>query len=289
MKKQQVSGYFRYILGDYEITSIYDGFFSGDASIYVGQEAKKTEEAWKKSFSDTFVKDGKLFTKVSVNTFLVNMGEKLILIDAGAGNAFGPTTGLTAKNLVLSGYNLDDVDTILMTHLHPDHVNGLTIDGKMIFPNATVYVNKADYEFWIKVLPTLKATLNPYIEKNQFKLFNEGEKVIDEVTAIPLPGHTVGHTGYKISSNNEEIFFWGDIIHDPDVQFSNMDVEIVLADRNEIRIQQEIKTAKETVNKVVKEKTLVGGPHLPFPGIGHVVENETGMSYRWIPVHYYEI
>ena len=287
--KSQSPGYFRYMFGDYEITSIYDGYASGDASVYVGQDAGKTEETWKKSFSDIFIKDGKLFTKVAINTFLINTNKDLILIDAGAGTFLGPTEGLTTKNIALSGYTVEEVDVVLMTHLHPDHVGGLTIDGKMTYPNATVYISKADYDFWIKVLPPLNAFLAPYLEKSQCKLFIDGDKIMDGIRGIPLPGHTVGHTGYQISSNDEQIFFWGDIVHDADVQFANMDVEVVLADGNEVRIAQELKTAKETVDKVVKERTLLGSPHLPFPGIGHVVANESATGYRWIPVRYQEI
>lgn len=287
MEKAHSPGYFRYKLGDYEITSIYDGLIPGDASLYVGMEVDEIEKIWADNFSDTFVKDGKIFTTASVNTFLIDTEKELILIDAGAGS-LAPSAGFTAKNINLSGYNVEDITVVLMTHLHPDHVFGLTIDGKMIFPNATVYINKADYNIWINILPNLKDLLQPYLKKNQCKLFNSGDKLVEGITGIPLPGHTVGHTGYEASSNGEKILFWGDIIHDPDVQFYNMDVEIVLVDRNEERIKLELKTAKDTVEKAVIEKTLIGGVHMPFPGIGHVVKNETGSGYRWIPVRYKE-
>lgn len=289
IRKNQAPGYFRYMLGRYEITSLYDGYVVGDASIYLGQDEKKTEETWKNSFSDTFVKDGKLFTKAAVNTFLVNTGNELILIDAGAKSPFYPKAGLTTKNMALSGYQMEDVTMVLITHLHPDHVNGLTVDGNMVYPNAIVYINQADFDFWMTKNPNIKAILEPYINKKQCKLFLEGDEISDGIKPIPLPGHTVGHTGYEITSDDETIFFWGDIVHDSDVQFSNMDVEVVLVDRDEIRIKRELKTAKETVEKVVKERKLVGGAHMPFPGIGHLAGNETGTGYRWIPVHYREI
>lgn len=85
------------------------------------------------------------------------------------------------------------------------------------------------------------------------------------------------------------MLFWGDIIHDADVQFSNMNVEIILGKYNEPRVTQELKTAQEIVGKVTEERELIGGAHLPFPGIGHVIENETKTGYRWIPAHYQEI
>jgi glyoxylase-like metal-dependent hydrolase (beta-lactamase superfamily II) len=284
--KNQAPGYFRFTLGEYQITSIYDGYATGDSSSYFGQEPQKTEAVWVNNFSDTFTRDGKLIIKAPSNLFLINTNKELILIDAGSGNSLEPSMGFAPKNIVASGYKTKDISKILITHAHPDHANGLTIDGKMIYPNATVYLNKADYDFWIMVTPNLKAVFEPYQKKNQFVLFNTGDKITDEVTTVPLHGHTSGHTGYEISSNGEKMLFWGDIIHDADVQLSNMDVEIILGKYDETRVTQEINTAKEIVDKVAKSKELIGGAHLPFPGIGHVIDNETTTGYRWIPVHY---
>jgi glyoxylase-like metal-dependent hydrolase (beta-lactamase superfamily II) len=289
LKKKQAPGYFRFMLGNYQITSIYDGYATGDVSSYFGQETQKTEDVWRNTFSDTFVKDGKTMIKAPSNLFLINNNKELILIDAGSGNSLEKSMGLAPKNIALSGYKTKDVDKILLTHAHPDHANGLTVDGKMIYPNATVYLNKADYDFWIKVTPNLKATFEPYQKKKQLVLFNTGDKITDEVTAVSLPGHTSGHTGYEINSNGEKMLFWGDIIHDAEVQFLNMNVEIILGKYDETRVTEELKTAKEIVDETRKNRELIGGAHLPFPGIGHVVENETKTGYRWIPVHYQEI
>lgn len=287
--KNQVPGYFRFMLGSSQITSIYDGYATGDSSSYFGQETQKTEDTWKNTFSNTFIKDEKTMIKAPSNIFLVKTNKELILIDAGSGNSLGKSMGLAPENISLAGYKTKDVDKIFLTHAHPDHANGLTINGRMIFPNATVYLNKADYDFWIKITPNLKETFEPYQKKKQFVLFNTGDQISDEVATVSLPGHTNGHTGYEITSNGEKMLFWGDIIHDADVQFSNMNVEIILGKYNEPRVTQELKTAQEIVGKVTKERELIGGAHLPFPGIGHVIENETKTGYRWMPVHYQEI
>ncbi len=289
MQKTQAPGYFRYMLGNYEITSIYDGFTIGDSSVYYGQDPKITEKVWKDNFSNTFLQDGKLQIMVDSNTFLVNTGKELILIDAGSGDTLGPTMGQTVKNIILSGYKPENINKILITHAHPDHVNGLTVDGKMIYPNATVYLNKADYDFWIKVTPDLKKILEPYMKKNQCIFFKDGDKITDGVKIISLPGHSVGHTGYEVTSNNEKLLFWGDIIHDADVQFLNMNVETVMGKYDEERVTQEINMAKDIVNKVVNEKKLIAGAHLSFPGIGHVIKNKSDTDYRFIPIHYNEL
>lgn len=283
--KDQAPGYFRYMFGNYQITSIYDGYATGDSSSYFGQEPQKTENVWENNFSNTFIKNGKRSIKASSNIFIINTNKELILIDAGSGNSLESSMGFAPKNIALSGYKTKDINKILLTHAHPDHANGLTINGKMIYPNATVYLNKADYDFWIKITPNLIATFEPYQKKNQLVLFNTGDKITDEITAISLPGHTNGHTGYQITSNDEKMLFWGDIIHDADVQFSNMDVEIIMGKYDETRVAQEINTAKEIVDEAAKNKELIGGAHLPFPGIGHVIKNET-TGYQWIPVHY---
>ena len=127
------------------------------------------------------------------------------------------------------------------------------------------------------------------MKKNQCIFFKDGDKITDGVKIISLPGHSVGHTGYEVTSNNEKLLFWGDIIHDADVQFLNMNVETVMGKYDEERVTQEINMAKDIVNKVVNEKKLIAGAHLSFPGIGHVIKNKSDTDYRFIPIRYNEL
>ena len=283
MQKIQAPGFFRFMVGNYEITSIYDGYSNMKSTAFIGQDKEKSEELLKKEFAHTAVNNGDFTVKLSVNTFLVNNGKELILIDTGGGKSLGPTMGLSINNIISSGYKVEDITKILLTHLHPDHISGLTIDGKMAYPNATIYVNKKESEYWLSeknYTKEMKNALDPYIKNKQYKVFENGAELSTGIKSISLPGHTIGHTGYEVTSNNEKVLFWGDITSGYEIQFPYPEIAFVYDyDKNQ---------AKETrialMKKVSTEKTLVGGSHLPFPGIGHIVEN--GAGYRWIPFQY---
>ena len=289
--KKQVPGYFRYMLGDYEITSIYDGYMFIDTDLYCRQEKEKNREQLEKGFAETVAEDGKVFTKLPLTIHLINTKKDLILIDAGGGEGglLGPYMGLSRENIILSGYKPEDVTKILLTHLHQDHLGGMVIDGKLIYPNADIYINQEELDFWLDEKnhhELLTNALEPYIRNNKVKSFRAGEE-IDGIKTIGLPGHTPGHTGYEVSSNGDSILFWGDIVHDHEIQFANRDAALVFVDYDENIeiIEQEVETGKAALKMAVKNKKLIGASHLPFPGIGHVIENGAG-GYHWLPVYY---
>ena len=283
MQKTQVPGFFRFMIGNYEITSIYDGYANMKSTAFIGQEKDKSEELLKKEFAHTALNDGDFTVKLSVNTFLVNNKKDLILIDAGGGHSLGPTMGLSKNNIILSGYKPEDITKILLTHLHPDHISGLVIDGKIVYPNAVIYVNKNESEYWLSeknYKKEMKEALDPYIKNKQYKVFENGTEISEGIKGISLPGHTVGHTGFEVASNNNKIIFWGDLTHGYEIQFPHPEVTFIYDyDQNQAR-----ETRKMFMKKAAAEKTLIGGSHLPFPGIGHIAEN--GAGYRWIPFQY---
>jgi glyoxylase-like metal-dependent hydrolase (beta-lactamase superfamily II) len=144
--KTQAPGFFRTRVGDFEVTTLYDGGGAGGYTLEMFKgNPKDVVSLLQASFADPKQIVG------SVSGFLVNTGEKLILIDAGAGGHWlGPVLGKLAGNLAASGYRPDQVDLILITHLHADHAAGITsLDGKRVFPNADVWVSKADADFWL--------------------------------------------------------------------------------------------------------------------------------------------
>ena len=290
-QKTQVPGYFRYILGDYEITSVYDGYVVIDSDLYCRQEREKSREQLKRGFASIIADNDKVFTKLPLTIHLINTGKDLILIDSGGGEGgiLGPTMGLSSENILLSGYKPEDVTKIFLTHLHQDHLGGMAAHGKLTYPNAVVYINQEELNYWLDEKnhhELITNALEPYIRNNMVKGFRTGEE-IDGVKTVGLPGHTPGHSGFEISSNGESMLFWGDIVHDHEIQFENRDAALVFVDYDENIdiIEQEVETGKAALKTAAKEKKLIGASHLPFPGIGHVVENGTG-SYRWIPVHY---
>ena len=171
---------------------------------------------------------------------MINTGSKLVLVDSGAGDFFGPKSGgRLVANLKASGYRPDQIDAVLLTHIHGDHSGGLTVGGKVIFPNATVYVNEREKDYWLssveeaKAPPEKKSTfshahavIDPYIEKGRLKTFAGETELFPGIRTWPHPGHTPGHTFYVVESRGQKLVLMGDTVHAKEVQFPRPEITI---------------------------------------------------------------
>lgn len=290
-QKNQVAGYQRMMLGQFEITALYDGFLPVDQAILHGA----TKEDIDRLMAGMFVPKVEGGVQTAVNAYIVNTGEHLILVDAGAAGCFGPTAGSILGNLKAAGYAPAQIDTVLLTHLHGDHACGITgKDGAAIFPNATVYVEREEAAYWLDPATAAKApagakpfftmaqqAVAPYEAKQGLKQFDAGAQLMPGVKSWPLPGHTPGHAGFLFSSGDQDILFWGDIVHNHAVQFARPEVSIEF-DTNST---QAVETRKKIFAQAASRKIWIAGAHLPFPGIGHVV-NGRNDAYIWVPLEY---
>lgn len=288
-KMTQVPGYFRMALGDFEVTALYDGGVRLPAAILKGAPQKDIARALERAFTDP-----QTGIPTAVNAFLVNTGRNLVLVDTGAGTYFGPKAGYLAENIRASGYDPAQVDTVLVTHLHSDHVLGLTDkDGKPVFPNAVVRVAEIEAAYWLspeteakapaerkKIFPAIRAALAPYQASGKFRTFAEGETLLPGTEVKPLYGHTPGHCGYLFASGGQSLLFWGDVIHSHAVQFARPQVTIEFDTDQKAAMA----TRKRVLAEAAREGFWVAGAHLPFPGIGHV--RAEGKGYAWLPVEY---
>ena len=283
---EQVPGFYRLKVGDLEVTSLFD------ASAEVHQDWLKGKKATMDGVAKALKQDPHLLDTVD-SAFLVNTGKQMILIDAGEGTWWGPP-GRVADSLRSAGYVPEQVDLVLLTHLHADHIGGLTTqDGKRVFPNAEVYVAKVENDFWLSpeiaakapkdVQPffqSAQAIAAPYIKAGRWHTFSGSESIVDGMQLVPLHGHTPGHTGYEFSSKGQKILFWGDIMHAQSVQLQHPEVTAVF----DIDPTAAAATRHQLLAKLAREDVVIAGPHLKFPALGRL--RKEGSSYSWEPVAY---
>ncbi|MET3480139.1 MBL fold metallo-hydrolase [Variovorax atrisoli] len=288
--KTQAPGFYRMMLGDFEVTALVDGTLDLEPKKLL---TNTTQERVGKLLDRGFEKDA---VPTSVNGYLINTGSKLVLVDTGAGGLFGPTLGNLQANLKAAGYQPEQVDDVLITHMHGDHVGGLVQDGKLVFPNATIHAGQEDADFWLskanleKASAEMKgffqgamASLNPYVEAGKFKGMKGGTELAPGIKAVPAHGHTPGHNIYVVESKGQKLVLWGDLMHVAAVQFAQPQVTISFdVDSKPAAVER-----KKAYADAAKGRYLVGSAHLPFPGLGHV--RAEGKGYVWVPVDYQQV
>ncbi|MBW4025316.1 MAG: MBL fold metallo-hydrolase [Proteobacteria bacterium] len=280
-EQKQVPGIYRRRVGDAVVTTINDGFLDIPLAILRGAPTERMEACMAEAFQP-------LAPRLTVNAFMIELGGRRILIDSGGGSTTIYSMGLLPENLKALGLTPDDFDTVLLTHIHPDHSNGLVGDnGEPLFPRAEVTVHQDDVTFWSD--PALRdgrsAAAMPYLDSAAVFLkayegrirTSEGGEVAPGITLLPLPGHTPGHSGYRLCSAGETLIIWGDTVHVPEIQVPFPAVT------NEYDIKESL--AAESRNRifdmVARERLLVAGMHLHIPGFAHLVRGDGG--YRLLP------
>ncbi|HET8923752.1 MAG TPA: MBL fold metallo-hydrolase [Candidatus Acidoferrum sp.] len=283
----QVPGFYRLKVGDLEVTALYDGTGVFDPHWLNG--TKTTMDGVVKGLQE----DPHMLDVVD-SGFLVNTGKQRILVDAGAGSWWGGgALGRLAGSLRSAGYTPEEVDVVLVTHLHSDHVGGLTTqDGKRVFPNAEVYVAKAENDFWLSpeiaanapkdaqpFFQSAQAIAAPYIKAGKWHTFSGSESIVDGMQLVPLAGHTPGHTGYEFSSKGQKILFWGDIVHAQRVQLQHPAVTAIF----DIDQTAAAATRNQLLARLARENVLIATPHTSlFPALGRL--RKDGRGYSWVPM-----
>jgi glyoxylase-like metal-dependent hydrolase (beta-lactamase superfamily II) len=286
--KTQVPGYFRYSLGDFTVTALYDGNMDIPLSGYKGASAEKMKALAAGQFIDR-----PRGVPTAVNAYLIDTGSHRILVDAGTAKCFGPGLGLVPGNLRAAGYAPEDIDVVVITHLHGDHYCGLrNADGRRAYPKAAVWVAEEEAAYW------LDSDLAAMTEKAQspFKMAREvmglyqaagtlhrykvGDGIVEGVRSVAIPGHTPGQTAYRIESKGQTLLAMGDIVHCYAVQFPLPEVTIA----SDVDSATAAATRKALFASLAKDGIAVAGSHLPFPGIGHVRKDAEG--FLWVPVEY---
>ena len=283
------SPYFhRFILGAAEVTVVSDGPLPlGDpSSTFLGVP----KEEVKKMLTDNFLSPDNVV--LEQNSPIVNMGDKLVLFDTGMGTskAFGPTTGRQQKSMAEAGIKPQDIDAVVLSHAHIDHIGGIVgADDKPLFPNAQVYIAQSDLDFWTdegKMGSPLKdfivhARKNLLPVRDRLVYFKDGQEFLPGIQAIATPGHTVGHHIFMVTSEGKSFAFLGDLTHHQ--------VLLLEKPRMEFAYDTDPKMAANTrvknLDMLAANKTAVMSYHFPWPGYGHVVKNGDGFRYIAEPMN----
>jgi len=276
--------FYRMKVGDFEITALLDGTAPQNLDELL-KGAKPGE------IKDVMAAHGETsIMNCDVNAYLINTGNKLILIDAGTGDAYGPSLGHLTERLKEAGYSPDQIDAVLLTHCHMDHIGGLLLGDKIVFPNADVYISKKEADYYLNPLNKEKAPeamkrffdgaiqkLEPLAKARKLKTFEFGKELFPGITAVPGLGHTAGHTFYVVKSKGQKIVFWGDIVLSDLVQFADLKVTSIYDYQDEVASE----TRNKALSDAAKAKYWVAVSHIVFPGIGKIIKK--GQGYRFIP------
>jgi glyoxylase-like metal-dependent hydrolase (beta-lactamase superfamily II) len=290
--EKQAPGFYRYKVGDYEITVVTDGArsFPLPDNFVVNASKADVNAALEAAYMP------KDMMTLYYSPIVVNTGSKLVLIDTGYGPADGAkpgsTTGLLAQNLAAAGIDAKAIDTVIISHFHGDHVNGLLdANNQPTFPNAEIKVPAAEYKYWMDDGEMSRAPAGRMQDlfKGNRKVFNDeikkrvatydwDKEVAPGILAQGTPGHTPGHTSYVIASGSGKVFVQSDVTNNPALFVRNpawhafFDQDGNMAEA----------TRKKVYEMLVAEKMLVQGFHYPFPSLGHVEKD--GNGYRLAPV-----
>jgi glyoxylase-like metal-dependent hydrolase (beta-lactamase superfamily II) len=228
-----------------------------------------------------------------VNAYVILLGGRTIMVDAGTGELFGVKLGKLPDSLRAAGITPESITDILVTHIHPDHTGGLAIGGKKLYPNATIHVNKKEIDFWTDKSAAEKAdgptkgffsqvaaTVGPYISSGAVRTFEGDAQIFPGVSAIPAYGHTPGHTFYMLEDDGQKIAFMGDTIHVQDAQFEDPSITVAF----DVDQKQAAATRVKAFADAAQNEYYVAFDHMYFPGIGRLRKENVG--YRWLPAPY---
>jgi glyoxylase-like metal-dependent hydrolase (beta-lactamase superfamily II) len=278
----QIPGVYRRRIGDIVVTAISDGYLDAAYEFMRNITPQDAESILKDAYRPAP-------PRVSINCFIIHSAGRVALVETGSADSMGPTLGKMPKHLTDAGIDTASIDTILLTHMHPDHSNGLTDkNGVAKFPHVELVVSERDVAHWHDDAAMARATERQKLRffqwaREQIKPYQNRRRdargeVFPGVTAMPLYGHTPGHTGYLVSSKGEQLLIWGDIVHMPDIQTRRPDVFMEPDTDGEAAIA----TRRRVFDMVATDRLLAAGMHMHFPGFLNLNRRPDG-GYELIP------
>jgi glyoxylase-like metal-dependent hydrolase (beta-lactamase superfamily II) len=286
--EKQTPGIYRYKIGTFELTALYDGIWYRPISDKFIRNAPFGEV--ESALAEAFMPADKLATPFT--TLVVNTGKKLVLIDTGTGGQIAPSAGVLRDNLTAAGIDPKAVDLIVISHFHPDHINGIKDkNNELVFPNAEIMVPAPEWSYWmddanLNAAPAdLKLTF-----RNQRRIFSDiaeqvthfepGAEVAPGIETLSAAGHTPGHTVFAIHSGNQSLMVLSDTAQHPAVFARHPNWQAAF----DIDGDAAVATRKKLFDRAAADRMLVTGYHFPFPACGHLIKTASG--YEHVPVEW---
>jgi glyoxylase-like metal-dependent hydrolase (beta-lactamase superfamily II) len=270
-------------VGDARLTVMLDGYFPLGLDMITNMDPAQVKTKLAAAYHDT---EGSY--SLAISSHLIRSGDQITLVDGGTGGAFGPTAGRLLAALEAAGVAPEDVTRIALTHMHPDHIGGLLTGATATFANATLHVAAPELAFWtdeatgaaapadVQSFFTLSRALKAAYG-DRLATFDGETDLGAGLSTLPLPGHTVGHTGYRLSSGNDQLLILGDSAFFAALHFQHPDVGIVFDSDRAMAAE----TRKKLFAMAASDRLAVCATHLAFPAVGHVEVKDD--AYAWVP------
>jgi glyoxylase-like metal-dependent hydrolase (beta-lactamase superfamily II) len=279
------SPYHRYKIGAFEITAVNDGFWSaGEPFKIFGVD--QPAEAVSKLAEANHLPGQQL--QVGFTPVIVNTGTELVLFDAGNGQVGSPNAGRLPERLKTAGYAPDQIDLVIITHCHPDHIGGLMSNGAPLFPNARYVIGETEYAFWSaperlsgpteSVAKLVQSNVTPLKDKMTF--VKDGAEPASGIRAFETFGHTPGHMAWHIENGGQRLFLGGDFCNHYVLSLKKPEWHVIFDTDKE----QAAKTRFKVLDMLANDRLAFTSYHMPFPSIGYVEKSSDG--YVYVPAAY---
>jgi glyoxylase-like metal-dependent hydrolase (beta-lactamase superfamily II) len=287
----QGGGFYQFRLGEFRCAVISDGALEGPLPVQQALAANATPEEVAAVLAERFLPTDR--GTLHFNAFFVDTGRNKVLIDAGCGTSFGPTGGKLPGNLRAAGIDPGEIDTLLISHAHPDHLFGvLDPSGSQLFSKAQVLVGEFEHGFWtgpadlsrvaappeMKQMMTEGARRHLAAVKDRLELVPAERELVPGIIALATPGHTPGHLSFILNSGGRQLFLTYDVVHHFGTALPHPEWKVAF----DVDADQAVETRKRVLERVAADRLPVLAYHFPYPGLGHVGRARQG--YGWEPI-----
>jgi glyoxylase-like metal-dependent hydrolase (beta-lactamase superfamily II) len=283
----QAPGFYRYMVGDVEVTAVNDGFAKRPLEGFIrNAELSQVQEAVRAAFLPIDA------LPITFTGLVLRKGNQLTVIDTGNGDLGGPTSGNWMTNFRAAGFDPAQVTTVVISHFHGDHINGLRLkDGTAVFPKAEIMAPGPEWDFWMddgrmnqapegmkSAFQNVRRVFGPVA--GDVKRYAWDKEIVPGLTSVAAPGHTPGHTAYILSSGGGKLMIMSDVTNHPALFVSNPDWAAVF----DMDADQARQTRHRMLDMAASERAQVAFYHAPFPATGHIAKE--GDKFRFVPVQW---